>query len=495
MEAFQSYILISAICLSFCYLGFLIVQRNETKLKHLRMYLLLSMLLAILLPFVKVQIPASSFLTVKETILYDQISTTPIVNHANFEQGVIQSESSSIRWSELLVGLYIVVASLILLRMLFHLLVLLKLFVTSMKIRQGTVLLLVNPKIQSPFSFFKWIFISEDLLENEDVIQHEKVHASQYHSLDILLIELLTAVMWFNPFIWMMRKSVQLVHEYLADEGVLRTGIDRLQYQALLVNQVAEGNLICLSSGFRHSLIKKRLIMMTKNKPDRDPKLRILTFIPIALFLFFGVSFINGQNPIRQKKIPKNEEAATVKKVSLQPKSELTVENRDTNPFYILNDKQVSKEAFMAIPQNDIESINVTRRPLFEEDHGKMIKYLKEKGLFDAYISGKYKAVMIIKLKEKATTKTVKFESWITEKAYKDLIIKDRFFVVSNNKHLTKEQYLSIDPSDIDSIKIAGGVQTNQEKDKIKAYLKNNGLYEEYSTGNYSAVLYVVIKR
>ena len=495
MEAIQSYILISAICLSFCYLGFMILQRNETKLNHLRLYLLLSMFLVLFLPFSKVQIETPDFLEVKEISANENIHSTPLVNPTNVELVVTQPSSSQIQWSEFLVGLYVVVVSLLLIRMIFHLLMLLRLFVTSVRIRQDTFIVLVNPKIQSPFSFFKWIFISEDFFDNEDVLHHEKVHASQYHSLDILLIELLAAVMWFNPFVWMMRKSVQLVHEYLADEGVLRTGIDRLQYQALLVNQIAEGNLICLSSGFHHSLIKKRLIMMTKSKPDRDPKLRILTIIPIAMFLFLGVAYINGQNSNQQKPIPKKEVTATAKKVSIKAKSESTQENGDTNPFYILNDKQVSKEAFMAIPPKNIESINVTRRPLFEEDHGKMVKYLKDKGLFDAYISGKYKAVMIIKLKENSTTKRDKFESWITEKAYKDLILKDRFFVVSNNKHLTKEQYLSIDPFAIDSIKITGGVQTVQDKDKIKTYLKNNGLYEEYASGNYGAVLFVILKR
>lgn len=410
MEAIQSYILISAICLCFCYLGFMILQRNETKLKHLRLYLLLSMLLALFLPFSKVQLATPDFLEVKVISASEHIHSTPIVNPTNVEQVVAQPSSSPIQWREFLVGLYVVVVSLLLIRMIFHLLMLLRLFMTSVRIRQGTFLMLVNPKIQSPFSFFKWIFISEDFIDNEDVLLHEKVHASQYHSLDILLIELLAAVMWFNPFVWMMRKSVQLVHEYLADEGVLRTGIDRLQYQALLVNQIAEGNLICLSSGFHHSLIKKRLIMMTKSKPDRDPTLRILTIIPIALFLFLGVAYINGQNSNQQKPIPKKEVTATAKKVSIEAKSE-------------------------------------------------------------------------------------KFGSWISEKAYKDLILKDHFFVVSNNKHLNKEQYLSIDPSAIDSIKIAGGVQTVQDKDRIKAYLKNNGLYEEYASGNYGAVLFVILKR
>jgi gliding motility-associated protein GldM len=102
--------------------------------------------------------------------------------------------------------------------------------------------------------------------------------------------------MWFNPLIWMMRNSMQLVHEYLADEGALSTGIDKLKYQALLINQVTEERLICLSSSFNHSLIKKRMIMMTKSKFNQRTKLKILTLVPVAVILFLGVACINGQN-------------------------------------------------------------------------------------------------------------------------------------------------------------------------------------------------------
>jgi gliding motility-associated protein GldM len=92
-----------------------------------------------------------------------------------------------------------------------------------------------------------------------------------------------------------MRREVQLVHEYLADEGALSTGIDRLGYQALLVNQVAEEKFILLSSSFNHSLIKKRMIMMTKSKFNQGTKLKILAIIPLSIILFLGIGCVNGQ--------------------------------------------------------------------------------------------------------------------------------------------------------------------------------------------------------
>jgi hypothetical protein len=112
--------------------------------------------------------------------------------------------------------------------------------------------------------------------------------------------------MWFNPLIWMMRSSIQLVHEYLADEGALSTGIDRLRYQALLVNQAAEERLICLSSSFNHSLIKKRMIMMTKSKFNHGTKLRILTLVPITAFALLFTAGINGLYAKPTKEVSSN---------------------------------------------------------------------------------------------------------------------------------------------------------------------------------------------
>ncbi|NJK85037.1 MAG: hypothetical protein HC906_02740 [Bacteroidales bacterium] len=181
----------------------------------------------------------------------------------------------------------------------FHIIYILRLYLSSEKIRENGLAILVNGKIKHSFSFFNLIFIpKEKYLDKEsgDIIAHEKIHASQYHSIDNILIESLAAVMWFNPFIWKMRNTVHLVHEYLADEGVLSTGIDRLRYQALLINQIAEERLICLSSGFNHSLIKKRMIMMTKSKFNQRSKLSILALIPLAAILFLGVACINGRN-------------------------------------------------------------------------------------------------------------------------------------------------------------------------------------------------------
>jgi beta-lactamase regulating signal transducer with metallopeptidase domain len=300
MEAFTQYILISTFCLSILYLAYLIFQKSETRLYQLRYFLIFSILLSIFLPLstyrIDLKFPENKY-EIEE--IHDNPTTISALNAEITESPSNISPKEENNWSivNLLFAIYFLGLSFFGLRLLVHLTKIIYLFWTSRRVKQDNIVIL-NSETGSPFTFFNWIFIPNDLAkeENKDILIHERIHASQYHSIDLILIELLSAVMWFNPLVWMMKNSVQLVHEYLADEGVLNTGTDKLRYQALLLNQVAEERLICLSSNFNHSLIKKRMIMMTKSKFNQGSKLRIFALIPLATILFLGVACVNGQN-------------------------------------------------------------------------------------------------------------------------------------------------------------------------------------------------------
>lgn len=204
-----------------------------------------------------------------------------------------------INWLQIGLVTYLIVSSLILIKLVFNVFVFLVHILRFKKQRYEDFTLVMTNSSKGSFSFLRWVFVNPKELtekELESIITHEKIHVSQHHTIDLLLIELLTAVMWFNPVVWMMRKSLQQLHEYLADEGVLCAGIDKLQYQALLLNQVAEERLIGLSSNFNHSLIKKRIMMMTKQKTNQKTKLKIAALLPLAAILFLAVACVNGRN-------------------------------------------------------------------------------------------------------------------------------------------------------------------------------------------------------
>jgi beta-lactamase regulating signal transducer with metallopeptidase domain len=311
---FIKYLLLSNICLIVFFVIYRLVFHRENNFIQLRIFLLGSIILSLLLPFNTINIDVGFDLNQKfqanKNVIPSQILPTlspKPVDEIISEKGKIIESKVHIAFYIILKWIYILVGLFIATRLILEITKLFSLYLLSSKEKSQHLLVAHNKKINSSFSFFNIIFINKDLLNEDDYLKitsHEKIHAQQYHTIDLILIELLLAVMWFNPIVWLMRSEIKLVHEYLADEGVLSSGIDRLGYQALLLNQVAEEKLICLSSSFNHSL-KKRIIMMTKSKFNHKTKLKILALVPVTLMLFLGIACINGKDNPQEKMAPK----------------------------------------------------------------------------------------------------------------------------------------------------------------------------------------------
>ena len=295
------YLLLSALCLGISCLAFRLIFVNETQFRQQRLFLIASLVLSLSLPLTGIRVDYKDIKgNEKETFL--QIQTLPA---GPVQESFAAAETTGL-WitASFFRKTYLIITLLFILYMLFQFTTILRLYRISDKTRHCRGLILSHPRIRSPFSFFRWIFIPKgvtDREERENIILHESIHVSQYHSLDNLLTGLAAALMWFNPLIWMMRRSLHLVHEYLADEGTLGAGTDRLKYRALLINQVAEGRLICLSSGLKNSQIRKRMIMMTKSKNIRRNNIKILTLIPLLASLLIMVALLNGFFPAKAK--------------------------------------------------------------------------------------------------------------------------------------------------------------------------------------------------
>jgi hypothetical protein len=208
-------------------------------------------------------------------------------------------------WALILRTTYFFISIAFLIRIISQISVLIFRFIKSDKIKKSAYVFIYNSGYKSTFSFFNWIFINEEESEKnlEKIITHEQIHADQHHSIDVIITEVLTAFMWFNPIVWMLKQSLQLVHEYLADEGVLNKGTSVKKYQELLVNQVAEERLIHIASSFNKSLIKKRIIMMNNEKITTKLGLKFLASISLITLLFIGVSCMNGRNKEQAKTV------------------------------------------------------------------------------------------------------------------------------------------------------------------------------------------------
>jgi len=138
------------------------------------------------------------------------------------------------------------------------------------------------------FSFFRFVFINKAKVPGGDVdrvLAHELAHVRQWHSVDILLTEILAVIQWFNPFVWPYKRSLRETHEYLADRAVIAQGCSLARYQLLIVEQHVGGQLLELASSFRTSQIKRRINMLSKQETKGLARWKPLLILPLAVVL------------------------------------------------------------------------------------------------------------------------------------------------------------------------------------------------------------------
>jgi TonB family protein len=144
---------------------------------------------------------------------------------------------------------------------------------------------------RTAFSFFKWVFIGRGFEKNEEqvLLTHEGVHVRQWHSLDILLLELLRIAFWFNPLLWLYQYRLSETHEFLADRACIKNG--RKQYYQQMLSQVFQVKSLELANPFyKNSSIKKRIVMSSKQNSHNRLKLNYLILLPVLAGMLFYAS-------------------------------------------------------------------------------------------------------------------------------------------------------------------------------------------------------------
>jgi hypothetical protein len=240
----------------------------------------------------------------------DPVVEQPAITHAtgSIANNTTTQTTPAINWKKSIPWIfygYLAVVSFLLIGIGRELLVILICYKRAAKEKRGKLQLVWNDQFKDSFSFFHLVFMNKKhLAEGEDnILMHEQVHAAQYHSIDRLLAQGLTALLWFNPFMYAMRKEMQLVHEYLADEGVLNSGVDRVRYQQLLLDHIIESKQLAITSTFKQSFIKKRFLMMSTKKAAPASRYRLLMLAPVTALLLLGVAFVNGQTVSDPQKV------------------------------------------------------------------------------------------------------------------------------------------------------------------------------------------------
>jgi len=156
----------------------------------------------------------------------------------------------------------------------------------------------------APYSFFHYIIINAADYEQlrEPILTHEQAHIRMGHSWDLMLLQLVTVLQWFNPFVYLLGRNLKAVHEYEADCAVLNFGIDAKQYQLLLVTKAVGNRLQTIGNNLSHHSLKKRIKMMYQKKSNRWMMLKALFIIPVACFALYTFATPKADSPVPQVK-------------------------------------------------------------------------------------------------------------------------------------------------------------------------------------------------
>lgn len=229
---------------------------------------------------------------------YTEITTptaTPTVT-STANPTLTKKLTPEINFFKILYILYISVVILLLIRFVKNIFFILrKLLLSEKVVYSGYRLALLDHQI-NPYCFFNTIFVyKHDYMNNKlakELLAHEFEHIKQSHSIDVIFVELVQIIYWFNPILVLYNRAVRVNHEYLADNGVIMGSCDIKSYAENLINFISCNRNIPLTSGFNQSLTRKRLLMLTKADANKlVDRLRIFITINLVVFSFLFLSF------------------------------------------------------------------------------------------------------------------------------------------------------------------------------------------------------------
>ena len=341
-------------------------------------------------------------------------------------------------------------------RLLFGLLKLIHLYIISRKYKKWGFHVVEIERSIAPFTFFNLLFVGRQNINSKDMkalVVHEKFHRDQYHSVDTILLEILTIIYWFNPIVWMFKRDIRNEHEYMADKQVLKQGFDVLEYQYLLF-KASTGVSIRLGNNFsnRTSLKKRISIMNTANRKSNKGYLKALLFIVFMGMILIFSSFIiehSSKNFLKTDKvqldtIPENAlELKGVEKLIIRSDN---LNNSALEPLYVLKEKGKDRV------------ISVTEMRRLDKDKIKGIYVMKGNSAIKKYGDKGKNGVVIITL-DKLMTDPSRTKNLNLEPLY---VLKEK----GNERVISSDQMKKINQHNIKNIKVL------KDKESLKKYGK-----------------------
>ena len=241
-----------------------------------RVFLLFSIAFSVFLPFMHFRLYTAE----QDTIMLSEVTVTPYQNLIEavtiYGQDLSGSLTQTLSSSRFIILVYLLGMLFFFVRFVFRLVQVTRLIRSNPVQKTGNIKFVLLDKAFSPFSFLRYVFINPEQQKDADyqkIVAHEMEHIRQGHTFDVLLLEILTILQWFNPFIWILKRVIRENHEFLADRAVLESGVSAFLYKQLLLSQ-AVGYQLRIVNNFNSSLIKKRIKMISKIKSSKLANLK-----------------------------------------------------------------------------------------------------------------------------------------------------------------------------------------------------------------------------
>ncbi|MFI3267291.1 MAG: M56 family metallopeptidase [Rikenellaceae bacterium] len=291
-------VLLKYLCVSGVLLGiYVLLFKNKASFLSQRIYLLLCPVIAILAATVSIDaIKVNKDNAIGQVILRSQeVSHEAAVEEAvdySFEGLVIENGGIFIDMMTILLAIWAGISIYLVVRYIINVRYVLSLRKMSTKEQVEGYTLCRSGIIETPFSFYKSIFVSR-LLNDEKfdlVLKHELAHIKNYHYLDKLISQTYLVLSWFNPIVWKIHKELEIIHEFQADYDVINSNCDKQRYKQFLFDEVSY-NFPTVANGFNGSLIKQRFIQMKNNYKLRYTAVRKLLTVPAIILVLLLTSF------------------------------------------------------------------------------------------------------------------------------------------------------------------------------------------------------------
>lgn len=418
MAEFLIYDLKVAVLIAVFYFCYRLLMERETMHRLNRIVLLSSILLSLVLPLCVITLHKTIEVAPMRVVDHPELVITELGSVSSEESNIQSLETNRMGFAEKLFQPSVIFA-------IFTIGLLCRLLYIAKSYRQlrrmikdseqhsledGVTMAVVDLPV-APFSWMHTIVLSRIDYEecNPSILAHERGHIRLHHSWDIVFVEVLTALQWFNPVVWLLRRDLRTIHEYEADASVLSSGSDVSQYIQLLMRKTMGTKACTLANGINNSTIKKRINMMLVNKSPRHNALKLLALLPIVgITLALNAETVTDvvyKNDEPQKQVPvkKGKKDTTIKtnanqgiqviEVSEASDKEKTYETtvKETEPnvaVIILNTKKKGEEPLLivdgkiatieqvrALPRDAVAKVATMREKTAIKSYGEKAKY------------------------------------------------------------------------------------------------------------------------